>query len=155
MKYKDVWGSVWGNHNEGNWLFLLISIHFFLFAEATKEWMTEKKETGIRLNQCYFLSLRSFFVEVFSWTGRGVRGIWRIILAYCESLVLSIGDFRIRHVCLWSVVVSSWRCYEQETSRTAQPGALIDACAPTSSQEKKGAVRLNRGGKGFWAGVSF
>ena len=40
---------VLGNYDTRNKLFLLFSIYFLslLFVEAAKEWMTERKETGI------------------------------------------------------------------------------------------------------------
>ena len=68
---------------------------------------------------------------------RGVRRTSGIILANCESLLLSIGSLRVHHVCLLSVGVFSRRGYEQEKSRTTRPEALEGTCAPTGSQEKK------------------
>ena len=81
---------------------------------------------------------------MFSWTSRNSRAsgesIWKIsgiILANCESLVSGIRGLRIRHVCLWSVGVFDWRCYELDTSCAVRPEALVNTCAPTGCREKK------------------
>ena len=61
MEYKEVC-CVGKIMKIGNWLFLLIPIHLFLFVEAAKEWMTERKETGILFKSILIFGIYDYFV---------------------------------------------------------------------------------------------
>ena len=109
-------------------------------------WMNDGKGQGYCLIRFLFsgfttiLGMESFLerVDVVVLPGRGVRGIFEIILANCESFVWSIGGLRFRHVCLWLVGVFIWRCYMKETFLARD---LADRCALTGNQEKETSVQ--------------
>ena len=116
---------------------------FFLFVGVAEQLRTRRKETGILLKSFFIFGVYDNFavricflepVEITMLSGQGIRRISGIILANCKSSVSRKKGLRIRHVCLWSVGMSIWRCDERETLCITWP---TDTYAPTDHQYVK------------------
>ena len=129
-------GVLLWNSDIGNWLLLLIPIYvlssFCLLKQQRNEWWKGKR-------QGYFWThiLFSGFKTILSWECFPERVEIAVlpVEAFEESResFWQILNLRVYHVCLCSVGMLSWRCYEQKT----QCVALANAYAPTGSREKK------------------
>ena len=141
------------NYDAGNWLFFLSPFTYYLLfvcwsCKGIKD--GKEKKTGISLNLVFIFRFYDYFVvrecfpeqvEITVHPIKAFEESQELFVANSESLVSSIFshivNLRVRHVCLCSVDMFSWRSYERETQGAVRPEALADTCAPTDCREKK------------------